>query len=99
MTDRAVRALVVAGGEAPTPALLAGVGTWDLAVAADSGLDHAAALGVAVDLVVGDLDSVSPERLDSARMRASTASAPRAIACSRASAGDSAGHNLRVVMA
>lgn len=67
MTDRAVRALVVAGGEAPTPALLAGVGTWDLAVAADSGLDHAAALGVAVDLVVGDLDSVSPERLDAAR--------------------------------
>jgi thiamine pyrophosphokinase len=35
-------------------------------VAADSGLHHAQDLGIPVDLVVGDLDSVHPERLDRA---------------------------------
>lgn len=67
MTVRARRALVVAGGEAPTPGLLAAAGPWDVVVAADSGLDHAADLGLAVDLVVGDLDSVSSRRLEDAR--------------------------------
>lgn len=33
-------------------------------IAADSGLDHALALGLAVDLVIGDLDSVSEQALD-----------------------------------
>ncbi len=37
-------------------------------VAADSGLDHAAALGVEVDVVVGDLDSVGSVALDAARV-------------------------------
>ena len=36
-------------------------------IAADSGLDLANALGVRVDLVVGDLDSVSPSALAAAR--------------------------------
>ena len=34
-----------------------------LVSAADSGLDHARALGITVDVVVGDLDSVSPDVL------------------------------------
>lgn len=67
MTDGARRALIVAGGEAPGPELLAAEGPWDVVVAADSGLDHAAVLGLAVDLVVGDLDSVSGTRLEEAR--------------------------------
>ena len=48
---------------APIPPLPAA----DYVIAADSGLDHAAALGVAVDLLVGDLDSISPEGLAAAR--------------------------------
>ena len=35
-------------------------------IAADSGLHHAATLGVAVDLVIGDMDSVDPALLDDA---------------------------------
>jgi thiamine pyrophosphokinase len=42
----------------------AGAGAW--VVAADSGLERAQALGLHVDLVVGDLDSVSPEALAAA---------------------------------
>lgn len=57
--------LVFAGGEMadlaePLPEV-------DLVIAADSGLDHAAALEIPVDLLVGDLDSVSPAGLAAAR--------------------------------
>lgn len=41
-------------------------------VAADSGLHHAHAAGLAVDAVVGDLDSVSPDALEVARGRGVT---------------------------
>ncbi len=61
---RDVAALVFAGGDPPGAAdLLADV---DLVVAADSGLELALALGVDVDVVVGDLDSVDPGALDRA---------------------------------
>jgi thiamine pyrophosphokinase len=59
---RDVSALVFAGGDPPDPAdVLTGV---EFVVAADSGLEHALALGVDVDVVVGDLDSVDPAALD-----------------------------------
>jgi thiamine pyrophosphokinase len=56
-------ALILADGDAPTRARLdAAWPGWDddidLVVAADGGLRHAAALGVRVDLWVGDADSV-----------------------------------------
>lgn len=61
-----MHALVFAGGEAVDA-------RWHqalpraLVVAADSGLDHAHALGIHADLVVGDLDSVSTRALARAR--------------------------------
>jgi thiamine pyrophosphokinase len=57
--------VVLAGGDlgTVTPGLVPEGAT---VVAADSGLRHAAALGVTVDLVVGDLDSVAPELLAAA---------------------------------
>jgi thiamine pyrophosphokinase len=57
--------IVVTGGE--HAALLPGVlPAADVVVAADSGLEHAAALGLRPDVVVGDMDSVSPSALERA---------------------------------
>jgi thiamine pyrophosphokinase len=59
-------AYVFAGGD-PLPAWVADVLVDEaLVVAADSGLEHARALGRPVHLVVGDLDSVAPEVLEAA---------------------------------
>jgi thiamine pyrophosphokinase len=62
---RDVSALVFAGGDPPSPDDLP-ASAADLVIAADSGLEHARALGARVDLVVGDLDSVDPAVLDAA---------------------------------
>ena len=59
-------ALVFAGGDRPPPNAVGNLPTADLVIAADSGLEHAVALGFTVDLVVGDLDSVDPTALDTA---------------------------------
>jgi thiamine pyrophosphokinase len=59
-------AWVFAGGDPPTASALAGLGSPELVVAADSGVEHALALGCAVHLVVGDLDSADPSALDAA---------------------------------
>ena len=58
-------AIVVAGGDAPP--LGRAVPPHTFVIAADSGLDHAYACGLRVDLVVGDLDSVSERALSRAR--------------------------------
>ncbi len=60
-------ALVFAGGERPPPSAVDGLLAADVVIAADSGLGHALALGCAVDLVVGDLDSVDPDDARRAR--------------------------------
>ena len=62
-------AWVVAGGETPDAERVAAL--WessfpDLLVAADSGADAALSLGLRVDVLVGDFDSVSPQALASA---------------------------------
>ncbi len=55
------RALIVAGGQLPTLSTLERAGHAELVIAADSGLDHARALGVTPDVAIGDFDSVSKE--------------------------------------
>lgn len=63
------RALVFTGGGPPAPGVLQRVGgDVGLVVAADGGLAGALALGIHVDLVVGDLDSVTAEDLERARI-------------------------------
>lgn len=55
-------AVVVAGGPAPDPPVQRGdLGEVGFVVAADSGYSHAQAIGLTVDLLVGDLDSISPQ--------------------------------------
>ncbi len=51
--------VVFAGGRAPHPRAIERVPLGAFVIAADSGLDHARAHDIKVDLVVGDLDSVS----------------------------------------
>lgn len=65
-------AVVIAGGDGIDDKALARLPAHSMVIAADSGLDAAAAHGIGVDLVVGDLDSVSPTTLAAAE-RAGTA--------------------------
>lgn len=59
-------AIVVTGGD-PVDAHLADVLPRDaVVVAADSGLEHVATLGLDADVVIGDMDSVSPPLLAAA---------------------------------
>jgi thiamine pyrophosphokinase len=53
-----VTIIVFAGGDAPPPDVAGFLPVDALVIAADSGLDHAAALGIEVNHVVGDMDSV-----------------------------------------
>jgi thiamine pyrophosphokinase len=57
--DRPPDIVVIAGGERVSPALVAAVPAGARVVAADAGVDAAAALGWSVDIAVGDFDSIS----------------------------------------
>lgn len=59
--------VIFSGGMAPARRVVAALPPDRFVIAADSGLDHAHLLGVAVDLLVGDLDSVTPENIPLAR--------------------------------
>ncbi len=59
-------AVVSAGGDGIDDRALARLPAPSMVIAADSGLDAAVANGIGVDLVVGDLDSVSPTALAAA---------------------------------
>jgi thiamine pyrophosphokinase len=58
--------VIVAGGAAPHPGVVDRLPDDRTVIAADSGLDHALALGLDVELIVGDLDSVSAAALAAA---------------------------------
>jgi thiamine pyrophosphokinase len=60
-----MRALVIAGGDAPLP-IEADLAAAPLVIAADSGVAHALALGLRIDLVIGDLDSAEPAHVEQA---------------------------------
>ncbi len=59
--------IIVVGGDPPQRDVAALLNPAGFVIAADSGLDHAFALGLEVALVVGDFDSVSAGALDRAR--------------------------------
>jgi thiamine pyrophosphokinase len=71
VTQRTPEVVVVAGGSQPLPVALRGQlpPRPALVVAADSGLAAAEALGLDVDVVVGDMDSVDPAALARAEAR------------------------------
>jgi thiamine pyrophosphokinase len=58
--------VVVSGGEAPSRDAVSAVPEGATVVAADRGLEHAAALGLEVAVAVGDFDSASPEAVAAA---------------------------------
>lgn len=56
---------IFAGGDGLSPEVVADLPEHAYVIAADSGLDLARRVGVSVDRLIGDLDSVSPAALES----------------------------------
>ena len=61
-----MRAVVCTGGGPPDPRVKPFVSGADLVIAADSGIRVAHDLGLTVDLLIGDLDSIAPSELQAA---------------------------------
>ena len=59
--------IIFSGGTPPHPGIISLLPADRHVIAADSGMDHALALGIEVDLLVGDLDSVQPESIPLAK--------------------------------
>ncbi len=57
-------AVIVLGGDPIPSAVMEEIPERRWVIAADSGLDHAAAIGLRVDFIVGDMDSVSDTGLE-----------------------------------
>jgi len=60
------RIIILSGGEPLETIDTIAIPEHDLVIAADSGLHHASVLGLDVDLVIGDMDSVDADALDAA---------------------------------
>jgi thiamine pyrophosphokinase len=58
--------IVVTGGDPVDGEVLRHVPRGALVIAADSGIEHALAIGLAIDVAVGDFDSVAPGALQAA---------------------------------
>jgi thiamine pyrophosphokinase len=56
--------VIFAGGDPPPADVMHGLPREALVIAADSGFDHATSLGVPVDVLIGDLDSISSAGLE-----------------------------------
>ena len=63
MTHTKSHALIVIGGDRPDSRALAHIPSDATVICADSGLDHALALGLMPHVFLGDMDSVSPGAL------------------------------------
>jgi thiamine pyrophosphokinase len=59
--------VVLAGGSPPTARAIDAIPAGAAVIAADSGADHALALGIDVELAIGDFDSASPAAVAAAR--------------------------------
>jgi thiamine pyrophosphokinase len=64
--------VVITGGDPVERVHLPEIAAGTMVIAADSGLDHARALGLQVDLAVGDFDSASPVGVEAARAEGTT---------------------------
>ena len=73
--EEKMRVLISTGGSAElTPAFMEALRSWkpELVIAADSGLRHLVAAGIRPDILLGDMDSVNPALLASAKKQGIT---------------------------